>query len=254
MVRRRLDRCCAIGRLLHAQRLQQFLFEHRIPIRCARRLGDNTACQNVSDVRVGEGGAEARDRLDVAQGSDQSVPVKPQYTQRIIGVGRQAGTLREQIVYTEFTRDPWVPELKAWIEVHHTVVPVELAAIDHHGNRRSEERLRGRADLEHRLWLDQLPAGPAAHAEAFGVNKPVVGNNADGEAWRIERLHAIGDVGLDVLNRCLDTYLDRLIWLRGGRCDKRDRHHQRDQDCYREMPCAQCSRQVCPRGIPAMSQ
>src|SRR5205814_7889902 len=90
---------------------------------------------------------------------------------------------------TELARNPGVLQPELGIEIDYAVVPPQLAAIDHDCHGRGEERLGGRADLENRSRINRQSIALAAHAEALGVNKLVVGNDSKGQARYVEPLH-----------------------------------------------------------------
>jgi hypothetical protein len=59
MIDRGFDGFGRVGRVLHPQRLEQFLTEDRISVGDARSLRHNAASQQVGDVGVGEARPEA---------------------------------------------------------------------------------------------------------------------------------------------------------------------------------------------------
>ena len=69
MIGRGFDSFGRVGRVLHAEGIEQFLLKDRIPIRSTCGFGHDAARQQMRDVGVGEGRAETGHRLDVAQGS-----------------------------------------------------------------------------------------------------------------------------------------------------------------------------------------
>ena len=71
MIGRRFDGFGRVGRVLHAQGIEQFLLKDRIPFRSARGFRHDAAGQEMRDVGIGEGRAETGHRLDMAQGADQ---------------------------------------------------------------------------------------------------------------------------------------------------------------------------------------
>ena len=141
----------------------------------------------------------------MAQRADHRRLIEADEAERVVHVRRQPRALREEIEHAELARDPGVPELELGIEIDHAVVPVKLAAIDHDALGRGEKRLGGRADLEHRARIDRRAAGLAAHAEAFGVDESVAGDDADRKARHAERLHGAACVGLEIGNERLDA-------------------------------------------------
>ncbi len=162
----------------------------------------------MGDVGVGEGGAEARHRLDIAQRADHRRLIEADEAERIVRIRRQPRALREEIEHAEFAGDPRVFELELGIEIDDAIVPVEFAAIDHDALGRREKRLGGRADLEHRARIDRRATGLAAHAEALGVDEAVAGHDADREPRHAERLHGVAGVGLEIGNERLDARID----------------------------------------------
>src|SRR5438067_13035543 len=67
MIRSGFDGLGCVGGIFHAQRIEQLLTEHRVPIRCAFGLCHNTTGDDVRDVRIGKRCTKTRDRLDVSQ-------------------------------------------------------------------------------------------------------------------------------------------------------------------------------------------
>src|SRR5262249_7641252 len=121
------------------------------------------------------------------------------------------------------------------IEIDYAVVPPQLAAIDHDGHGRSEERLGGRADLEKCPRINGQSVALAAHTETLSVHKPVVGNDSNGQARYIEPLHPAGNIGFDIRNQLLHPALDRrfsLGWFRRFR-GIREVEIKRDDDYQR---------------------
>jgi hypothetical protein len=59
VIGRGCDGVSRVGRVLHPQRLKQFLAKNRIPVGSACSLRDNAAGQKMSDVGIGEGRSEA---------------------------------------------------------------------------------------------------------------------------------------------------------------------------------------------------
>ena len=59
--------------------------------------GDDATGKDVSDVGIGEGRAEARHRFDVAQRANLGRSVDAEQAENVVGVGRQAGALGQQV-------------------------------------------------------------------------------------------------------------------------------------------------------------
>jgi hypothetical protein len=156
----------------------------------------------VRDIGVGEGGAEARYRLDVAQGVDHRRLHVAQHSEHVVDVRRQPRALRGKIEGAKLARDPGIRELEGGMEVDHAVIPVELAAIDHDGHGGGEEGLGERTDLKHGAGVDRHAAVLAAHAEALGIDEAVAGDDADGEAGHVVGLHPALDVGFESGDQC----------------------------------------------------
>ena len=152
----------------------------------------------MGDVGVGEGRAEARDRIDIAQRPDQGRLVEAEHGEHVVDQPRKPRALGEQVEDAELARDPRVLHLEVRVEIDDTVVPFELAAIDHDGDAGCQKRLRGRADLEDGVRVDRLSAALAPHAEALGVYELVVCNDPDGEARNIEHLHSVRGIGVEI--------------------------------------------------------
>ena len=104
---------------------------------------------------------------------------------------------------------------------------------------RGEKCLGGRADLEDCARIDRHATGLAAHAEALGVDELVAGDDADGEARHVERLHPAGNVGLDIGDQRLDALLHGRVGLGRFRCPRHVReveagergdHQERKED------------------------
>ena len=190
----------------------KFPREHGVPIRLALRLRDDLPGPEMRDVGVGEGGAEARHRLDMAQRAHHRGRVAAEDSHHVVGVGRQARALREQVEHPELARHPGVLELEIRIEIDHAVVPMEFAAVDRDGHGRGQEALGGRADLEDGLRIDRRAAALAAHAEALGVDEAVAGDDADGEAGHVESLHPALDVCFELGDQRVDARLHRCRW------------------------------------------
>jgi hypothetical protein len=70
VIGRRLDRLGGEARLRHPQRVEQLAAGDRVPIGRTGEIAHHPPRQQVGHVGIGEGGAEARHRLDVAQGAD----------------------------------------------------------------------------------------------------------------------------------------------------------------------------------------
>ena len=148
-----------VGRVLHAEGLEAVLDARTaVPVGSARGLRHDATCQEMGDVGIGEGRAEARHRLDIAQGPDQRRLIEAEQAERIVGIGRQPGPLSEQVEDAELAGHPRVLQLEVRIEIDDAVVPAELLAVDHDRQGRGEKGLGGRADLEDRLGVDRLAA------------------------------------------------------------------------------------------------
>ena len=166
-------------------------------------LRDDVLRQHMGDVGVGEGRAEARDRLDIAQRADHRRLVGAEQADEIVGGGRQARALGEQVEHPELPRHPGVLHLEVRIEVDDAVVPGEHLAVDADRHRRGEEGLGRRADLEDGVGVDRL-AALAPDAEALGIDQPVAADDADREPGIVEVLHAARDIGLEIRHERLD--------------------------------------------------
>ena len=142
MIGRRFDGFDRVGRVLHAEGIEQFLLKDRIPVRSARGFRHDAAGQKVRDVGIGEGRAETGHRLDMAQRADQRRLVEAEHGEHVVDVGWKPRALGEQVEDAELARDPGILHLKLRIEIDNAVVPPQLAAIDHDGHGRSEKRLR----------------------------------------------------------------------------------------------------------------
>ena len=213
----RLDRLGGQRGVAHPERREDLRGDQRLPALGAHRLRHDALGQHVGDVRVGEGVAEARGRLDVTQRPDHRRLVEAEQADRVVGLARQAGALRHQVGDAEFARDPRVLELEVRVEVDHPVVPAELALVDGDGKRGGEERLGRRADLEQARRVDGIAAALAAATEAPGIDQLVAGHDADGDARHVEHLHATGDIGLEVGRQRLDLGRHRVVRPRPGR-------------------------------------
>ena len=110
MVGRVFDRLRRHGCFLHPQRIEQLGAKDRVPVRRPRRPGDDPARQHMGDVGIGEGRAEARNRIDMTQRTDQARLVDAERNaERIICIGRQAGALGQEVEYAEFAASPRGP-------------------------------------------------------------------------------------------------------------------------------------------------
>jgi hypothetical protein len=154
----------------HTEGIEQVLLKHRIPSGCARGLRHDAARQEMCDVGVGEGRAEAGYRLDIAQRADERRVVEVVHGKHVVGEAWKAGALSKQVEDAKLARHPRILQLELRIEVDNAIVPPQLAAIDHDGLGRGEERLGGRADLEQSARVDRSPAALAAYAEALGID------------------------------------------------------------------------------------
>src|SRR4029453_4140359 len=141
------------------------------------------------DVGVGEGRAETGHRFNIAKGANHFRLFEVQHGENVVDQWRKPGALRGEVEDTELARDPGILQPELGIEVDYAVVPPQLPAIDHDSHGRGEERLRGRADLENRTRINRQSVALAAHAETLGVYKPVVRNDANGQARHVEPLH-----------------------------------------------------------------
>src|SRR5215510_10202860 len=126
------------------------------------------------DVGIGEGRAETRHRFDIAERADQRLLFVVEHGENVVDQWRKPGALRGEVKNTELARNPGILQLELGIEIDYAVVPSQLAAIDHDGHGRSEERLGGRTDLEECPSINRQSVALAAHAEALGVYEPVV--------------------------------------------------------------------------------
>jgi hypothetical protein len=205
VVCRRSDRRGRVGRVLHPERIEQFLTKHRVPVRSARSFRDNAAGEHMRDVGVGEGGAEARHRLDIAQRVDHRSFIEADEAERIVRIGRQPRALGEKIEHAKLAGDPRVPELEFGIKIDDAIIPLEFAAIDHDAHGCREERLGGGTDLENRARINGRAAALAAHAEPLGVDETVARDDADREPGHAERLHRACGVSLEIGNEHLDA-------------------------------------------------
>ena len=222
-----IDRCGGVRRLLHTERIEDVALEHRVPVSGTLGLGDDAARKDVGDVGVGEGRAEARHWLDVAQGVNERRPVHAKIAELVVDVGRQPGTLREQVKKTKLPRDPRIAHLEIRVEIDDAIVPTELAPVDGDRHRCREKRLRRRSDLKDRPRVDR-GAALAPDAEALGIDQLVAGDDADCEPRDIEILHIGFDVVLEARDERLHLLLDRGFWTGGFRRSgrlHRDRKH-----------------------------
>ena len=179
--------------------------EDVVPAGCTCGIRNDAAGEEVRDVRVSERRPETRYRIDVAQRPDQRRLVEAEHREHVVDQTWKPRALGEQVEDAELARDPGVLHLEIRVEVDDTVVPFELAAIDHDGDARCEKRLRVRADLEDRARIDRLAAALAAHAEALGVDQLVANNDADGETRDVEDLHPARGIGLQLRDHRLDA-------------------------------------------------
>ncbi len=221
---RALDRLGGEGGPLHAERIDDGLLGHHLPVRRAECLGHDMPGDHVGDVGIGEAGAEARHRLDVAQGTDHRRLIEAEEADEVVDVGRQPGPLRQEVEEPELLGGPRVLELELRIAIDHPVVPLEELLVHTHRQRRPEERLGGRADLEDRVGIDRR-AALAAEAEPLGIDQLVAGDDADGEAGIVEGLHPARDIGLELGLQRVDPRLHRLL---GGRQAGRDHRKRKD--------------------------
>ena len=225
-LRRRLHRLGGQRGVGHAERREDLRLDQRRPVGGAHRLRQHPPGQHVGDVGVGEGRAEARRRLDVAQRADHRRLVEADEAEDVVGGRRQAGALRQQVEDPELARHPRILELEVRVEVDDAVVPGELAPVDADRERGGEERLGGRADLEDGRRIDRRPALPG-DAEALAPDQPVAADDADGDAGGVEVRHALGDVGLEVGHQRLDLRIHRRVGPRLPRVEQRQRRrHQ----------------------------
>ena len=76
-------------------------------------------------------------------------------------------------------------------------LPAELAAIDGDRERCGKKALGHRTDLEDGAGVDWLAAFFAR--QSLGVDEPVAGDDADGEARAVESGHALGNVAFKLI-------------------------------------------------------
>ena len=230
MVGRAFDGFDRPRRVLHAERIEQVALKDVVPAGCTCGIRNDAAGEEVRDVRVGERRPETRYRIDVAQRPDQCCLVEAEHREHVVDQARKPRALGEQVEDAELARDPGVLHLEIRVEVDDTVVPFELAAIDHDGDARCEKRLRVRADLEDRARIDRLAAALAAYAKALGVDQLVADNDADGETRDVEGLHPARGIGFHLRDHRLDATRHGCV----GRGRLRSLHQMReDGACQR---------------------
>jgi hypothetical protein len=140
---------------------------------------------------------------------DQPCLIDAEKTKPVVDVWWEPRALRDEVEHAELACDPGILELKIGIEIDHPVVPVQLALVHGNGKRGSKKCLGGGSDLKDCLGVDGLAAF-APRAEAFGVDKLVIGDNADGQPRHIERLHPVPDISLEIGDQRLDAILHAL--------------------------------------------
>ena len=93
---------------VHAERLESPA-RHDASHSSAPSPAPRRAAQHMGDVGVGEGRAEARHRLDVAQRPDHRRPVEAEQADRVVGVGRQPRALGDHVEDAELAASPRGP-------------------------------------------------------------------------------------------------------------------------------------------------
>ena len=89
----RFYRFYCVGRILHAQGIEQFLLKHHIPIRSARGCCHDAARQQMRDVGIGECRAETRHRFDIAERANQRRLFVVEHDENVVDQWRESGAL-----------------------------------------------------------------------------------------------------------------------------------------------------------------
>ena len=185
--------------MIHAQRLKNVLADVIVP-RCAGHGGNNLARRHVQQVVIGVVAAKAGRRLHEAQLVNDLVAsvgrVRPE--QQVAFAQSHAAAVSEEIADGHLVRDVRVIHHETGKPLIDRIVPRELARIHQPGQSGGSECLGIRPNPKHGVFVYRSRITQLAHAVPFRDDDLAVFDDGHSHPGDVERLHGIGDVGIQV--------------------------------------------------------
>ncbi len=230
------------GRLMHAERREQFALHGRVIGIAEFLLGEKRMARDIAGRRGHQvviliGFPERRGRLHRRQQGEGvgRRRIGPAVQPPFVVAARHPGAGADEVAHLHPVRRRFVAEPEAGIGLHHRLGPGELPLIDQTGEQQGRQRFGIRRDHEQRMRIDRRRIAQPPYAEPAFEQDPAMIDHRDRSTGYAEFVHGMADERLQRLDPRRIEFGGR---GRGRRCgdQHRCRHDGISQSPARHLP------------------